>query len=104
MLSSAPSRGHPCPSTFCPGGEIGRQRGVPTTQLSPGATFPKLVIRVTSLVFSISPLPLLTRYFSLSIHIAGNLNVFLKEKKSSLMKVFLALLAAWSSCILRAAR
>ena len=39
----------------------------------------------------------------LSIHILKKLNVFLKEKNPSWMKVFPAPFAAWISCILRAA-
>lgn len=72
VLSSEPSRGHPRPSTSCPGGKIGRRPGVPFPQLSPQTPFCIPGLHVTFLIFSISTLPLFIRYFSLSIHIFKN--------------------------------
>lgn len=81
MLSSVPTRGHPRPSTFCPGAGMGRQCRAPATGLNhPGATFPKLVIFVTALIFFISTPLLFTQYFSWSFHVLRNLSVFFKRK------------------------
>lgn len=63
MLSSAPSRGHPHSSSFCPGGERGRPMRGTLYSAQPRSQFPKLGIHVTSLIFSISTLPLTTQYF-----------------------------------------